>query len=320
MMCASIGMAIPVIVAQFYLQAETGKLTKLDNISQIDSIPKTKYYSVKHYYADKKLVRFKTRFKVSGRYSSDYDMYIYAVVPVYDLNHTTKTYNYKIGAKGSPITSDNALIVLNNKIVQKEDLYKINPHAIKNIILLNGNSAMHRYGSRAKNGAIQIETKPFNGPDTMQVIHDDNLKHTPFAWLGVKYQKTIRNRLSSSEKDERFKHFAKKSEADFKSKSFDNFVYLDRVSYSTDLKQYTAATNLPNYQAVATSLNILTPNYDSFDKRMGDTLPWIFGAFGIGSLFVMLMLLLKPLRGDVVQEMDSRDSTQQIIDDITGKK
>lgn len=44
---ACIAIAIPTIIAQEYLITATGKLTQLDNISQILQHDKTKYYSIK---------------------------------------------------------------------------------------------------------------------------------------------------------------------------------------------------------------------------------------------------------------------------------
>lgn len=320
MVCASIGMVAPIVVAQFYLTSETGKLTSLEKISQIDSVPKTKYYSVKHYYADKKLARFKTRFKVSGRFSSNFDMYIYVAVPVYDLNHTTKTYSYIIGRKEDRINSENALIVLNGKVVQREMLHSINPRSIKAMTVLKANAAISIYGSQAKNGAILVETKPYNGPDTLEVIHDDNMNYTAFAWLGWDYYKSVSNNLTTADKNVRYKQFAKECEDNFKSKSLDNFVYLDRVAYSADLKQYLAAVNSPNYQALPkTSTNILAPVYDLFNKRTSQTLPWIFGAFALGAIYFGLLLLIKPLRDDVLREIGRQDKSQQIIDEIIGE-
>jgi hypothetical protein len=94
---------------------------------------------------------------------------------------------------------------------------------------------------------------------------------------------------------------------------------MDRVPYGDDMKKYLAAINAENYSPVSTPKNILTPVYEPFDKRNGDRLPWILGAFGIGSVFFLLMLLLRPLRSDLEYAAHSGDKTQQIIDELTTK-
>ncbi len=76
--------------SQQYLGNAAGKLTRLDHISQIDSLPKTKYYTLKHFYIDKKLVRMKPVFNVSDKGRS-YDMYIYAPCPIFDANLNVDT-------------------------------------------------------------------------------------------------------------------------------------------------------------------------------------------------------------------------------------
>lgn len=314
------GMTIlaPTVIAQFYLETATGKLTQLERISQIDSVTQTKFYSVKTFYADKQLARFKSRFVISNK-SSDFDMYIYAVVPLYNSNHASKFYNYRIGVRGDSASMNNALMVVNGKPCSKDTLKLINPRGIKNIRILKGKIAKKLYGNNALNGAILIETVPYAGPDTMQVVHDENGNYKPYAWLATRYLKTIRNKLSQGEKDQAYAQFAKESQADFNAKPFDKLAYMDRVPYGDDMKKYLAAINAENYSPVSTPQNIMTPVYDPFEKRNGDKLPWIFGSFSIGSVFFLFLLLFKPLRVDVAAEINKSDKTQQIVDDLTGK-
>ena len=300
MLVASLGIAAPIMVAQAYLETATGKLTQLEQISQIDAVPQTKFYTIRNYYVDKKLARFTTKFKVSGKYNSDFDMYIFGVVPVYDANHTSKTYNYQIGAKGNPINSNNALIVLNGIIINKAALSRLNPRTIKHISVLKGPPAVALYGEQARNGVILVQTGDKPASDTLQVIHDDNAQYEPYAWIAIRYERTISNHLSNDQKETRYKLFANECQADFESKSIDRFVYLDRVPFSADLKGYKGALNDARYPAVVDSKNIFLPVFESIESRNGSKLPWIFGSLGIGSVVFLLILLIKPLKDDTL--------------------
>lgn len=76
------GLAIPVVIAQTYLSTATGKLTALAEISQIDRLPKTKYYTLREYYFAKNSVSIKVNTSVSGKYNDKLDFYVYTVVPI----------------------------------------------------------------------------------------------------------------------------------------------------------------------------------------------------------------------------------------------
>jgi len=319
MLLSSMFILAPTIFAQVYLETATGKLTHLERISQIDSVAQTKFYSVKTFYADKRLVRFKPRIVISNK-SSDFDMYLYAAVPVYESNHVSKSYNYRIGVKGDTASTNNALLVINGRPSSRDTLRSINPRAIRHIRMIKGEPAKRLFGKKAANGAILIETISFTGPDTLQTISDDNGDYKPYAWLAIRYLKTISNKLSQDEKNKAYQKFANESEADLKAKPLDNFTYLDRIPYSDDMKSYLAAVNSERYSPVSSPKNLLLPVYEAFDKRNGSKLPWIFGSFGIGSAIFMLLLLWKPLRSDLEYMTDSRDSTQQIIDEITSRR
>ncbi|MFB9842465.1 hypothetical protein [Mucilaginibacter ginsenosidivorans] len=319
MLLGSMAVLAPTVLAQTYLETATGKLTKLDRISQIDSVAQTKFYSVKTFYADKKLARFKPYIAITNK-SSNFDMSLYLVVPVYNSNHVIKKYSYRIGKKGDTATMNNALLVINGHPSLNDTLSWINPRSIKHIRMIYGETAKRLFGERAAKGAVLVETVPYTGPDTLQTIINDNGSYKPYSWFAIRYFKTVKNNLSSEGKDKAYQQFVKESQADFNDKPLDKFTYLDRVPYGNDIKKYIAAINAEIYSPVSTPKNILVPIYESFDKRNGSNLPWIFGSFGIGSAVLLLLLLWKPLRPDLEYMTDSLDKTQQIIDEITAKR
>lgn len=79
---ATVGIAVPTIIAQVYLSTATGTLTSLENISQIDSLPKTKYYTLKHYYFYKNGVSIKEDIRTSGKYNQYMNFTVYCVMPI----------------------------------------------------------------------------------------------------------------------------------------------------------------------------------------------------------------------------------------------
>ena len=79
---ACFAIAIPTTIAQSYLQTATGKLTRLDDISQIAKQPPTKYYTLNKFYIDKAHPGVNTTFKVSGKNGQYFEMNIYFVLPI----------------------------------------------------------------------------------------------------------------------------------------------------------------------------------------------------------------------------------------------
>jgi rhomboid protease GluP len=220
---AWIAMVAPLVIAQSYIETATGKLTALDHISQIDSLPKTKYYALKHFYIDKRLVHIKTTFEVSGKYNENFDMYIYVPSPIFDKDNNADTTGPDLSLHGRP---------------------------------------------------------------------DRNAQMKPIAWLALKYQKTISNKLSTGEKQSEFKQFANESQQDFETKNLNDFTYLDRIGYSSDLRNYAKAVDTAKS---AKPPIILSPINEAFEARNGNKLPWIFGSLGIGAVVFMIMLLFLPL-------------------------
>ncbi len=88
---ACITIAIPTIIAQEYLVTATGKLTKVEDISQIDKNGKTKYYSLKNYYIDKKHIAVQNTVTVTGKNNTNFNMLIYVAMPIFkNISDTAK--------------------------------------------------------------------------------------------------------------------------------------------------------------------------------------------------------------------------------------
>jgi len=224
---AGFAIAIPTIVAQAYLETATGKLTKLDNISQIEKQEATKYYVLKDFYVDKSHIGVRSKFVVSGKSSQYFDMYLYVVLP--------------------------------------------------------------------------ILTSP-----------DDTLHSNCVAWYGMKYHKEISNRLSQTEKEERFQQFANESQTDFDKKDANQFVYFDRIGNTDDHEEYISAIK-KNKSYSNTSTIVLMPVNELFESRNGNKLAWIFGSFGIGA-FVWLMMIIFPRLDETALEKFKSKAVEKSAD------
>lgn len=75
-------LSIPLIIAQTYVITASGKLTELNSINEINTLEPTKYYTIKHYYIDKKRIGAHPSFDVSGKYGQDFNMRIYIAMPI----------------------------------------------------------------------------------------------------------------------------------------------------------------------------------------------------------------------------------------------
>lgn len=304
LMFAWIAMTIPTVIAQDLLITATGKLTRLDYMSEVNNLPVTKYYTVKHFYVNKRMVHVKPILSTSGKNNNDFNMTIYASVPIFD--HIFPDTNRIAAIRNS--VNVNALVILNGKLSTMQQLKKLPADSIQMMRFVNATLVMPTYGEAGKYGAIAVVTKGYN-------IKTPLMKFTPAAWLAIKYNKTISNHLSISEKQGLYRQFVAQSNNDFLHKPLDKFVYLDRVANSKELRNYYAAIksidNVEGDQAA-----ILTGVNGSFDKHNGTKLPWIFGSLGIGSVIFLVTLLFKPLKNDEELTTNETDGHSSIWADV----
>jgi len=79
---AALAMIIPTIIAQGYIEKASGTLTKLETINEIGKEEQTKYYTVETFYIDKTNIGVHSSYDVSGKYSEDFNMHIFVVLPI----------------------------------------------------------------------------------------------------------------------------------------------------------------------------------------------------------------------------------------------
>jgi len=279
---------IPTIVGQFYLETATGKLTPLDSIGLISELPATKYYTVRHFYINKRLVHVKPVFTVSGKGRTDFNMSLYAVVPIF--NHIYPDTN-KIAAMRKAVNPQ-TLVLINDKISTMDYLKKLPADSIRLMRYVNPSLVMPKYGKLGKYGALAIVTRSYK-----LATEPAFSKFMPVAWLAVNYSKSINNSLSPAAKDLQFKQFLAHCDTDFRRKRLDKFIYLGRFRDSSDDLRHDIEAVKTKDDFVGTEAPIiLFPSYEPFSERNGNKLAWISWTFAIGSIIFLLVLMCYRLR------------------------
>lgn len=109
-------------------------------------------------------------------------------------------------------------------------------------------------------------------------------------WYGVKYQKQISNRLSDLEKEMRYNQFFNTSLKNFDSYQFSKPKYYEVLAHSNDKEGYLESIKEKNNFAASNPI-IIEPKEGLYKDRNGYKFAWIFGAFGLGTLAIMIALI-----------------------------
>ncbi len=117
-------------------------------------------------------------------------------------------------------------------------------------------------------------------------------KNTNSVWYGVKYQKNLSNRLGEEQKNIEYENFIKKSEKKFSAYNFYKASYFEKLRNSDDKDGFVEALKSKNSDLKDKKLTILVPKEDVFEDRLGNSFPWIFISFGIGSFIILMMILI----------------------------
>lgn len=282
-MFSGIIMSVSLIIAQQYLVTATGKLTRLNYISEIRHTGRTKYYTVQHYYIAKKLAHFYTFYSVSGKHSENFNINLYCAVPVFDYVFPDTSMIGKLRVKLAP----QGLVIINGKLQTMAYLRRLPADSIEAMRYLNPSIIMQQYGSKGRYGALAVVTTGYKFSDSLR-----EAPVRPIAWLAFKFSKTINNNKSYSEKNRLMDEHYKYQRAAFMHSSYDNFTYLDRIP-NDEQKHYLAAIRYGNNVDDA-SPTILYPVFDSYENKNGDKLKWLLVINAIGFLFLMLMLRFIP--------------------------
>ncbi|TXH22167.1 MAG: rhomboid family intramembrane serine protease [Chitinophagaceae bacterium] len=108
--------------------------------------------------------------------------------------------------------------------------------------------------------------------------------------MGKNYYKRINNRLSTNEKNEKYKTFVESSHKEFEETDFRKFTYLEVIGNTKEHDEYNTALMRKGQNLFLENI-IFKAHTEPFEARNGKKLPWAFGALGIGLLTFFIFLL-----------------------------
>lgn len=111
-------------------------------------------------------------------------------------------------------------------------------------------------------------------------------------WYGVEYSKRVSNYSNDEIKNDKYKRFLEKSSRDFEAYDFKNLNYFERLGYSDDQDGFLNAVKDAYPEINTQEHHFLIPKNDVFNDRLGNSFPWIFRSFGIGSIIIILMVII----------------------------
>jgi len=120
---------------------------------------------------------------------------------------------------------------------------------------------------------------------------NDTTNPTCHAWYGIKYYKSISNRLAQEDKEEQYNLFVNACQRQFDGTPLSQYSYLDRIGNTDDYPGYLGAIST-NKTFAHTSTAILVPIDEPYESRNGNKLTWIFSSFAIGAVLWLILILI----------------------------
>jgi rhomboid protease GluP len=138
----------------------------------------------------------------------------------------------------------------------------------------------------------------------LPIIDNDTENARCKAFLGVKYFRSISNRLSSTEKEENYNTLLSIGKYDVEHNNFNDFRYLERIGNNDDKPGYKEAVHqcLKYNRSPAP---ILIAQKEPFEDRLGNQSDWIFISFGISSVIWLMMVLVPKIDRPALRNFES---------------
>ena len=291
---AGFAMAVPLIIAQLYLETASGSMTPLSQIEDITKKPNTKFYSITSFYVDTANKGIAYISELSGRFNQELNLNIYICCPIYDVDRQpTKITGIESGADmESKKHHQGVLYLLDNYKIDSVRLSHFPTDSIAEFKVLTGEKARSVFGEDGMDGVVMVRTKKAERNHYGQLI-TSNLP-PPKAWCCIRYSEQISNNKSNDKKKEEFHWFYKQCMIRFQNTNLQNISYLERTGYNDDLAGFKKAIrNTPMADDSALQI-ILEPKFTSYADRNGNKLAWIFYSLGIGSAIWFGLLLIYP--------------------------
>ena len=99
------------------------------------------------------------------------------------------------------------------------------------------------------------------------------------------------NRATDSEKKAAYQSFVEETKKAFDALNFYAPTYFEKLGDSENRDDFVDAIKSKYPGAATNNPIILIPKYGVFEERLGNAFFWIFGAFGIGALLVLICLI-----------------------------
>jgi len=288
MFVVAMAIAVPTIFVQNFIGTAAGKLTVLDNIGQFDAKHLTKYYEFKTHHIDKNNIAIHRRNIVSGKNNEYLTYYIDIACPI--LSKPDSLVSFKFNDRKIP------LLVVNGKVTDLVQ-FRIKRKDIISSNYVKSAEAIQLYGDSAKNGAFVVTAKNIPGQGAAYFV--DNM---PKAWLGFEFERQVSNNLSADAKDQEYRSFSAQSNSEFKTKNFDDFIYLDHIGVNDRRNAYTKAITGTLKDNTLKPVIFEAVNAP-FEARNGNSLPWMFKSFGIGAAVWLLMIIIPRLKENEIEKL-----------------
>jgi rhomboid protease GluP len=81
---------LPAFIAQEYITTASGKLTQLESINSISQTEKTKFYTIKNYYASKRHIGSHVETEVTGSHDDNLRVSLFITLPIYESKAASK--------------------------------------------------------------------------------------------------------------------------------------------------------------------------------------------------------------------------------------
>ncbi|MCQ0113050.1 rhomboid family intramembrane serine protease [Zhouia amylolytica] len=146
---------------------------------------------------------------------------------------------------------------------------------------------------KASNSYVTTRTSGrYNDNLTFHLYQSCPFENSVNIWYGVEYKKNLSNHISDTRKNFEYKSFLEKAEREFVTYNFQRVKYFEKLGYSDVRDGFIEAIQIRNPELNKADQIILVPESDDFEDRLGTSLPWIFGSFGIGCLVILLMVVI----------------------------
>ncbi|MDR0780905.1 MAG: hypothetical protein LBF16_09480 [Pseudomonadales bacterium] len=133
------------------------------------------------------------------------------------------------------------------------------------------------------------------------------------AWIGLKYRLSIDNRITTPEKEAKYREFLNDSQEKFQAFDPAHIQYLESLGRNSDRRSYEKALQQKVGIAKNPSPIILIPHEESFEARNGKALSHMFWSFGI-TAGVFLLLLLFPYLNEEKVAWAQRPRSERTVD------